>query len=74
MRDENVPTRCRRKNDAGQLAWLRYELGEDFVCGVLFHTGPRVFQLDERMIAAPISALWSSRLGARHESDFSRGP
>lgn len=27
--------------------------------GVLLHTGPRAFELDQRIIAAPIAALWS---------------
>jgi predicted AAA+ superfamily ATPase len=47
-----------KRSDARHLAWLRDELGERFVGGVLFHTGPRVYRLDERIIAAPISALW----------------
>ncbi len=47
-----------KKSDARHLEWLRDQLGERFVGGVLFHTGPRVFQLDERIVAAPISALW----------------
>lgn len=47
-----------KRSDAGQLAWLRDELGERFVGGVLFHTGPRTYRLDERIIAAPISTLW----------------
>ena len=46
--------------DAGKhLAWLRDELGERFVAGVVLHTGPRVYELDEKLIAAPISVLWS---------------
>lgn len=51
-------TAAPQKNDARHLVWLRDELGERFVGGVLFHTGPRVFRLDERIVAAPISALW----------------
>ena len=45
--------------DSGKhLAWLRDRLGERFLAGVVFHTGPRVFELDERIVAAPIAALW----------------
>lgn len=48
-----------RRSDARHLAWLRDQLGDRFVAGVVFHTGPRVFQLDERIVAAPIATLWS---------------
>lgn len=43
---------------ARHLAWLRDELGERFLAGVLFHTGPRIYRLGERIVAAPISTLW----------------
>jgi hypothetical protein len=45
-------------NDAAPLAWLRQELGARFVRGVVLHTGPMTFELGERIVAAPISALW----------------
>jgi predicted AAA+ superfamily ATPase len=44
--------------DARHLAWLRGELGEGFVAGVVFHTGPRAFELADRIMALPICALW----------------
>lgn len=44
--------------DARHLAWLRDELGERFVRGVVLHTGPRVYELGDNIVAAPISALW----------------
>ncbi|MBL8944098.1 MAG: hypothetical protein JNK45_13160, partial [Myxococcales bacterium] len=44
---------------AKHLAWLRDELGDRFVAGVVLHTGPRAFALGERIIAAPICTLWS---------------
>lgn len=45
--------------DSGKhLAWLRDRLGERFLAGVVFHTGPGLFELDERILAAPIAALW----------------
>jgi uncharacterized protein len=44
--------------DARHLAWLREELGERFAAGVVLHTGPRVYGLGERIVAAPICALW----------------
>ena len=44
--------------DARHLFWLRGELGEAFVRGLLFHTGPQAFPLGERVWALPIAALW----------------
>lgn len=45
--------------DAGKhLLWLRDKLGDRFAAGVVLHTGPRLYQLDRKLIAAPISALW----------------
>ncbi len=44
--------------DARHLKWLRDELGHRFVAGVVFHTGPRVFDLDDRIVAAPICTIW----------------
>jgi uncharacterized protein len=47
------------KGDARHLAWLRDELGDRFLAGVVFHTGPYVYPLGERIVAAPIAALWA---------------
>jgi len=44
---------------ARHLVWLRDRLGERFVAGVVLHTGPRTFELDERIVAAPISSIWT---------------
>ncbi len=44
--------------DARHLAWLRDALGERFVAGVVFHTGPRVFPMGDRIQAVPICCLW----------------
>ena len=46
------------KRDARHLRWLRDELGDRFLSGILFHTGPRAFELDHNIVAAPIAALW----------------
>jgi predicted AAA+ superfamily ATPase len=43
---------------ARHLTWLRERLGERFTCGVVFHTGPRPFELGDRILALPICALW----------------
>jgi uncharacterized protein len=48
-----------RPDDARHLRWLRDELGDRFVRGVILHTGPRMYELDERIVAAPICTIWS---------------
>jgi hypothetical protein len=43
---------------AQHLAWLRERLGDRLIRGVVFHTGPRRYELGERILAVPICALW----------------
>ena len=43
---------------ARHLIWLRDQLGSAFKTGALLHTGTAQFQLDERIGAIPICALW----------------
>jgi hypothetical protein len=43
---------------ARHLRWLRDGVGSQFALGVVLHTGPRPFRLDESIIALPICALW----------------
>jgi predicted AAA+ superfamily ATPase len=45
--------------DAKRLMWLRDEISEKFVRGVVLHTGPDIFELSERILAVPICAIWS---------------
>jgi predicted AAA+ superfamily ATPase len=45
--------------DVRHLAWLRDELGEKFVRGILFHTGRLPFEIGERIWALPIATLWA---------------
>lgn len=45
--------------DARHLAWLRDELGAQFVRGIVLHTGPMPFELGDRIWALPIAALWA---------------
>ncbi|HSK50396.1 MAG TPA: DUF4143 domain-containing protein [Solirubrobacterales bacterium] len=52
------------ESDGKHLAWLRGELGEDFLRGVVLHTGPRTFSLGERIVAAPICSLWEPEWSA----------
>lgn len=44
---------------AKHLSWLRDSLGDRFLAGVVLHTGPRVYSLGEKILAAPISTLWA---------------
>ncbi len=50
-----APTR----EDARHLLWLRDELGKNFVGGVVLHAGQAVVELDDRIAALPLSALWA---------------
>lgn len=50
-----APTR----SDARHLTWLRDTVGERFMAGAVLHTGPDVFQLDDRVLAVPICAMWA---------------
>ena len=52
-------TAAPNRRDARHLEWLQAELGNRFIGGVVFHTGPRAFQLTETIVAAPISTIWS---------------
>lgn len=45
------------RDDAAHLRWLRDQLGDRFVAGVVLHTGPRSYRLDDRIVAAPICVL-----------------
>lgn len=52
-------TAAPRADDARHLRWLREQLDDRFVAGVVLHTGPSGFELDERIAALPISTLWA---------------
>jgi predicted AAA+ superfamily ATPase len=49
-----------QRADGQHLEWLRDQLGDRFLAGVVLHTGPRAFLLSERVVAAPINTLWGS--------------
>lgn len=51
-------------DDARHLIWLREKLGDRFVAGAVLHTGSRLFQLADRILALPIYAIWSERPAA----------
>jgi uncharacterized protein len=48
-----------QRDAAKHLRWLRDQLGERFVKGVVLHTGPRVYKLGKQILAVPISTLWA---------------
>lgn len=48
-------------SDARHLAWLRDELDDRFIAGIVLHTGKWPFPLGERITAVPIATLWSLR-------------
>jgi hypothetical protein len=41
------------------LVGLRDRFGDSFVAGIVLHTGPRVYALGDRIVAAPISSIWA---------------
>jgi predicted AAA+ superfamily ATPase len=44
--------------DARHLRWLRDSIGSRFAAGIVLHTGPRPFGLDDTICALPICAFW----------------
>ncbi len=46
-------------DSARHLAGLRDRYDAEFAAGIVFHTGPRAYRLGDRIVAAPISALWA---------------
>lgn len=49
-----------QRRDARHLEWLRNRSHDDFVCGVVLHTGERAYRLGDRLMALPISRLWTT--------------
>ena len=50
-----APTR----EDARHLLWLRDELGKNFAGGIVLHAGQAIVELDDRIAALPLSAMWT---------------
>jgi uncharacterized protein len=48
-----------RPDAAKHLRWLQERLEDRFTAGIILHTGPRSYEIDDRIIAAPISTLWA---------------
>ncbi len=49
--------RHRRSED---LEWLRRTAPDDFVCGIVLHTGERAYRLGDRLLALPLDRLWTT--------------
>ena len=47
------------RSDARHLEWLSEAMGDRFAGGAVLHTGPDTFELADRIVAAPISTLWT---------------
>lgn len=47
------------RSDARHLIWLREQIGDRLVCGIVLHAGPHSYPLAERIHAAPICSLWT---------------
>jgi predicted AAA+ superfamily ATPase len=47
-------------DDAKHLVWLRDQLGDRFHAGVVLSSTPRVYGLSDKIVAAPISAIWAA--------------
>ena len=47
------------RSDARHLLWLGETMHERFAGGVVLHTGRDTFELGDRILAVPISALWA---------------
>ncbi len=47
-----------RLSIAAHLEWMRDRLGDRFLTGVVFHTGPSAFALADKISALPIASLW----------------
>jgi predicted AAA+ superfamily ATPase len=57
-------------HDARHLSWLRDSLGERFLAGAVLHTGPRPYQISERIFAVPLACLWEASPGHRMQGDL----
>jgi len=52
-------TSAPHRDDAKHLMWLREKIGSAFHLGVVLHTGSELIELDQKILAAPISTLWA---------------
>lgn len=50
-----------KREDARHLRWLRDQIGERFVAGIVFHTGSMIFRHEPDIHYLPIATIWGSR-------------
>ena len=55
IKSSSAPT----MGDARHLQWFRDQLADRFIGGVVLHTGPGSYPLDDGIFAVPISTLWA---------------
>lgn len=55
IKSSSAPT----MGDARHLQWFRDQLADRFIGGVVLHTGPSSYPLDDGIFAVPISTLWA---------------
>jgi uncharacterized protein len=55
VKSSNAPT----AKHARHLRWFKDETGDRFMHGLVLHSGPMTYQLDDRIHAVPIAALWT---------------
>ncbi|MDE0667767.1 MAG: ATP-binding protein [bacterium] len=48
------------RRDARHIEWLRDRASSDFICGAVLHTGERAWKLGDRLLALPVSRLWTT--------------
>lgn len=47
------------RSDFSHLAFVRDQIGDDFVAGIVFYTGTRSLSFGDRLMALPVSTLWA---------------
>ncbi|MGH7881764.1 MAG: hypothetical protein ACREN8_02495 [Candidatus Dormibacteraceae bacterium] len=57
-KDDQRPPASPPRDAAKHLQWMRDKLDDLFLHGVVFHTGRRSFELDDRITALPLCAFW----------------
>ena len=46
-------------SDAKHLIWLKEEIGDRLIAGVVLHAGSSIYQLENRIYAIPLSSFWA---------------
>lgn len=46
-------------SDAKHLKWLKEEIGEKLIAGIVLHAGSSIYELEDRIYAIPLSSFWA---------------